>query len=117
MKREVAELSRKMDNLRTYPVMSENRTNSQIMAVVSQFESVQKNIMITGIPEVGDKERIRQELRDDFTMMGRYARNIIRNVVRVGRRTEGGKPRPVKVTFENLRLREEFMREARDIEI
>ena len=121
MKREVAELSRKMDNLRTYPVMSENRTNSQIMAVVSQFESVQKNIMITGIPEVGDemedKERIRQELRDDFTMMGRYARNVIRNVVRVGRRTEGGKPRPVKVTFENLRLREEFMREARDIEI
>ena len=121
MKREVAELSRKMDNLRTYPVMSENRTNSQIMAVVSQFESVQKNIMITGIPEVGDemedKERIRQELRDDFTMMGRYARNVIRNVVRVGRRTEGGKPRPVKVTFENLRLREEFMREAREIEI
>ena len=33
MRREVAELTKKVDNMRTYPVMSENRTNSQIRAV------------------------------------------------------------------------------------
>ena len=67
MRREMAELTKKVDNMRTYPVMSENRTNSQIMSVVTQFETVQKNVIIRGIPEMGgedeDKKAIMQELQ------------------------------------------------------
>ena len=120
MRREVAELTKKVDNMRTYPVMSENRTNSQIMSVVTQFETVQRNVIIRGIPEMGgedeDKKAIMQELQSDFHIFKSYTRAITRNVVRVGRKNERGTPRPVKVSFESVRIRDEFLREAKDIE-
>ena len=119
MRREMAELTKKVDNLRTYPVISENRTNSQIMSVVTQFESVQSNVLIRGIPqrqEEDDRAVIRQELEDDFEIFKYYPRDIVRNIVRVGKRNEKGIPRPVKVSFESVRIRDEFLREARELE-
>ena len=114
-------MERQFQQYRTYPIQSDNRTNAQIMACQTAFEAVKRNVIIRGIPEgkddQTDKNNIREELENDFRVVRNSRRDPIKDVQRLGKWYNDQKfPRQVKVVFESARFREEFMREAKEIE-
>ena len=123
LRRQIGELKGELEHIRSYPVQNENRTNAQIMSVMTQFDAVQRNVLIRGIPEhedvATDVDLIKEELRNEFRVVSRETgrRSVIRSIQRVGRKNEARRePRLVKVVFESMGVREDFMREARDKE-
>ena len=121
LKKQLGELRREFEYMRTYPMQNENRTNAQIMSIMTQYDNVQRNVLIRGIPEhedvIVDQEQIREELRNDFGVIARCRRDPIKSVQRLGKRFDDQRfPRMVKVSFESLGIRDDFLRESREWE-
>merc|ERR1712117_89594 len=122
LRRQIGELKGELEHIRSYPEQNENRTSAQILATINQFDAAQRNVLIRGIQEhedaVKDVELIKEELRNEFRVIAREGRrSVVRNIQRVGKRNEMNRaPRMVKVVFDSLAAREDFMREAREKE-
>ena len=121
LRKQLGELQREFEYMRTYPMQNENRTNAQIMSIMTQYDSVQKNVLIRGIPEhddvTMDQELIKDELRNDFRVISRCKRDPIKSVQRLGKRYDDQRfPRMVKVSFESLGIRDDFLRESKELD-
>ena len=121
LKKQLGELQREFEYMRTYPIQNENRTNAQIMSIMTQYENVQRNVLIRGIPEhddmITDQEQIKDELWNDFRVISRCKRDPIKSVQRLGKRYDDQRfPRMVKVSFESLGIRDDFLRESRELD-
>ena len=119
--KQVDELRREIEFVRSYPAQNDNRTSAQIMSLMTQMGALQKNVLIKGMPEYQeedlDEQRIREELKADFSVIAKGRRDHIRSVQRLGRKQDDQRyPRLVKVVFDSAGIRDDVMREARDLE-